>query len=421
MHNARVAAFGCVCRYVASCVRRDADLSFPWRSAAAASTRIGRRYILKTPYIRGKASITALAFTSMFFLGLGVTLIGATAHTVGITAEQVGILMTVKQLGFLSSIAVAGTLGDRRSKTRILAIGAVILAAGFYFFFRSEIFALNMLIIYMIGVGTGCFEGVTDALLVDTHGRRAHVYVSLNHFLVVLGMFLITLYMFYLGLQWRSALIQSGAVLLVLAVAAFITRDSSKRGSGRFDWAAILRLLGDKTMINLFIATMCAIGLEAGVIGITTSYLVELRGADSATASIGLLIFLAAHGTGRALIGPYITKSSLFRRLVLLFGASALTTFGAFILHPLWIIYVVLAFTGFAIANLLGILITATGRAFEETPATALGLIKLGIPLGGMVVSASLSGITSIASFQLGLMVFPVAAIVGVGVSLRLL
>lgn len=39
---------------------------------------------------------TALSFTSMFFLGVGITVLGAAARNIGLDAHEIGMLRTVQ-------------------------------------------------------------------------------------------------------------------------------------------------------------------------------------------------------------------------------------------------------------------------------------------------------------------------------------
>lgn len=361
-----------------------------------------------------------LAFVSMFFLGLGVTLVGATAQNVGIAPEQVGILITIQQLGFLSSVALAGSMADRKSKTAILTVGCVMVAVGIYCFFLWESFALNLLFMFLIGAGTGSFEGVTDALLVDAHRQRANLFITLNHFFVVFGALLITVYMYFLQLQWRAALLQAAVILVALAVLGILVKDPPVASAGGPDRRRILELFRNPTIILLFVAAACALGLEAGTIGILTSYLVELRGVDPAAAPLGLVLFLAAYGLGRAVLGPFIVQQRITRWLVILFAASTVTLLGMYALSLPWLLYVFIVLAGLTVTNLLPLLIALAGKAFPDAPATAMGILKLGIPVGGVVLPFLLSAVTTIMSLQVALYLFPVTALAGFLVTLRL-
>ena len=103
--------------------------------------------------IRNPRAITASSFAAMFFLGVGYSIIGAAARNLGLTPEQIGILLAVQNVGFGVSVAVSGALADTHSKPRILAVGSVITALAFFAFFTTQVFWINALVMVLVGVG----------------------------------------------------------------------------------------------------------------------------------------------------------------------------------------------------------------------------------------------------------------------------
>lgn len=375
---------------------------------------------MKTGFVTGRAPTTALSFTGMFFLGLGIALIGASAQNAGISADRIGILITVQQLGFLSSVALAGKAADRRSKTLLLTLGAVLVAVGFFFFFVTDIFLLNVAMIFLAGIGIGIFEAVTDALLVDTHRARASVFITLNHFFVVAGMLVITIYMIYLRLEWRAALVQSSVILMLLAIAGVIVKDPPGSGATGTDWSGFARLLGNRTTIKLFVATTCALGVETGTVGILSTYLVDLRAVDPDVARFGLVVFLGAYAVGRAVVGPAVSRGNMTRWSVFFSLVTAVAVLGVYLLRAPVAVFVAIGLAGLSITNILPLLINIAGRHFPEAPGTAMGILKLGIPAGGVVVPFLLSVITTSASLSLAIYLFPLTALIGFLVVLTL-
>jgi len=71
--------------------------------------------------------LTVASFLSMFFLGVGLSVIGAAAPAIGLRPEQIGILQTVQSLGTIVALLVVGYLSDVYSKPRILLAGSVLL------------------------------------------------------------------------------------------------------------------------------------------------------------------------------------------------------------------------------------------------------------------------------------------------------
>jgi hypothetical protein len=94
-------------------------------------------------------------------------------------------------------------------------------------------------------------------------------------------------------------------------------------------------------------------------------------------------------------------------------GAAACAAVLFFVRLPLVATGVVLFLMGVAVSCMLPLLITMTGMLYREMAGTALGVVKLGIPIGGIVVPFILSIVSRLWSFQAALAIFPLLAAAG--------
>ena len=113
--------------------------------------------------IKNTSIMTASSYTSMLFLGVASALIGAAARNIGLSPFQIGLMIAIQNVGFMLSVMVSGALADTREKPRILLIGSLILSVSFLTFYLTQLFNVNLFIMFLIGVGIGTYEGVTDA------------------------------------------------------------------------------------------------------------------------------------------------------------------------------------------------------------------------------------------------------------------
>jgi hypothetical protein len=97
-------------------------------------------------YITSRPLSTGSAFLSMFFLGVGVAIVGATARMVGLAPSQIGYLVAAQNVGFGIAVIVAGTMSDIYRKPVILTVGLAMLGLSFFLLYRSEVFAANLAI-----------------------------------------------------------------------------------------------------------------------------------------------------------------------------------------------------------------------------------------------------------------------------------
>jgi MFS family permease len=344
----------------------------------------------------------------MFFLGVGATIVGAAARNIGLTPFQIGLLLAVQNVGFMLAVIVSGAVGDTYEKPKILLIGCLITAASYATFYLSGSFLLNLLIMFFVGGGIGTYEGVTDAMLLDIHDERENFYINVNHFFVTFGSLMITLYLVFLQMNWRLSLTQSAIVVLLLAVFFALARVAKKEGHVDPLSKRVGFLLQQPIVGILFVTTICSVGLEYCAVGIMTTYLMELRGFTQITSKVGLIIFLAGIAVGRLLVGFFTKKQWIFMNILLLFGFA--TVFSAILYFIDWgtATYLVIFVTGLTVSSLLPLVITFAGLAYKEMSGTVLGIIKIGIAVGGILVPSLFSLLSKYLSLQAALAIYPI-------------
>lgn len=363
--------------------------------------------------IKSTKAMTASSYLSMFFLGVALSLVGAAARNIGLSPYQIGLLITAQNVGFALSVSISGALADTYSKPKILLVGSLILALSFLTFYASDLFWINLLIILGIGIGAGTYEGVTDALLLDIHPRRAGFHINVNHFFVTFGSIMIAVYLLFLQLNWRNSIVQSGVIVLLLALFFGLARLEPKRRPAEPYLERLHILTRDRVIVALFVATALAVGIEAGTIGILTTTLAELHGFTQNAAQIGLVVFLAGIASGRLVVGFLTKNRQIARNLLALFGLSFLFFAALFFSEPGSLVFVPIYLAGAALSAILPLIITLAGLLYQDIAGTVMGAIKVAIPVGGIIIPFLMSQVARYASLQLSLLLFPLSALVG--------
>ena len=113
-------------------------------------------------------------------------------------------------------------------------------------------------------------------------------------------------------------------------------------------------------------------------------------------------------------LGFFTHKEQIIRNLLVLFALTALfmavlllTTLGTTVM------YVLLFLSGVTISIIFPLIITLTGLKYPNYSGTALGILKLGIPVGGIVLPFLISVLAGAVSFQASLILFPLFALIG--------
>ena len=357
--------------------------------------------------------LTLLAFLSMFFLGVGVTLIGAAARNIGLSPPQIGMLIAVQNLGFMVALMISGALADTCDKSRILFFGSLLLAVSFFTFYQKDVFALNLFIMFLMGLGIGAYEGVTDPLLLEIHREREALFISINHFFVTFGCLMITIYLLFLQMGWRQAMDQAAMAVFIIALLFAVTR---LKGNGETVEALSSRLRflrQQKVVLILFLATVCATGLEMCLIGFMTTFLMELRNHSQVTSKIGLILFLSGIGLGRLLVGFFAKRVQILDLICSLFALSAAFLLVVLLVQTTALTYVFIFLSGVAISAVFPLLVAYAGIHYKDIPGTVLGIIKLALPLGGILLPLAFSLISEYATLRISMLMFPVIALAG--------
>jgi MFS transporter, FHS family, glucose/mannose:H+ symporter len=364
--------------------------------------------------IRHRGVLTASSYVSMFFLGVGTAVIGAASGSIGHTPYQTGLLISVQNLGFIVSVLASGALADSSDKARLMSAGSFLLAVSFFLYYRWPAYSLNLVIMLFIGVGIGSYEGVADAMLLGIHQRRQGLHISVNHFFVTFGALGITLYLIFLQMDWRRSMVQSAAVVCALAILFLLSRAGTGSG-GNLTVRQRVKFLGTQGVLAVFLLlAVFGVGIELGLTGLLPGFLRELRGYEVVPSNVGLVIFLGGIAAGRVLLGLLTSRVQLLLMIRWLFAAAAIFSAILFFV-PLshgWTV-AALVLTGVGVSSLLPLLITLTGTLYRDMSGTALGIVKLAVPLGGIVVPFIVSLVSKWGSFQLALGIFPLLAAAG--------
>jgi fucose permease len=359
--------------------------------------------------LRSVKAVTVSSYLSMFFLGVSVSLIGAAARNIGLSPYQIGLLIAVQQVGFILSVSLSGALSDLVEKPKILLVGSLVLGFSFLTFYRSELFWVNLVIMFLIGAGTATYEGVTDAMLLDIHTERQSLHINVNHFFVTFGSIMITVYLLFLEMDWRQSVIQSGIVVLLLAVLFGLTKLENKQTRADRYLKRLQILAQERILVVVYIAAALAVGVELGSISILTTFLMELRGFSQLTSKVGLIVFLSGMATGRLFLGFFTQKEQISQYILALFGLSFLFFTGLYFLNLGGLAYIAIYLAGISLSALLPLMITLAGLLYQDMAGTVLGIIKVAAGLGGILLPFLMSLIAKSVSLQVSLLVFPIA------------
>ncbi len=368
--------------------------------------------------IRSKTVVTGSAYGAMFFLGVSIQVVGAAARNIGLAAAEIGLLLAAQNVGFIVGVLAAGSHADTRSKPRILLAASVLLCASYYAFYLRSGLPFNLAVMFAMGVGIGGYEAVTDALLLDIHSRNESLHINVNHFFVTLGSLVVTAYLITLQMAWRRSMVQAAAGAALLAV-LFAAMHLPARGDG----GATLRqrlgsFVGERAFLLTFALTLVVLGAATLSQGVMTTYLMEMRGFTQVTSKVALVVLLAGVGAGRLAVGVLTRRGRMYPYIMASCGLSALLSLLLYSVDLGALTYPVIFLLGVAQAALLPLLITLAGLLYRQVSGTAMGVLKLAIPIGGILVPLLFSSLSGLAPLSRAVAVVPAAFAAAFGLGL---
>jgi MFS family permease len=151
--------------------------------------------------------------------------------------EQLGWLMTAFLVVYMTASPLFGTLGDRMSRTRLIAFGVALWSLATAFGGLVWSFTMLFLARTVVGVGEAAYAPISPAVLADYHapetrGRVMSIFSSAIPIGSALGYVLGGLVDSRFG--WRPAFFVAGLPGLLLALLAFSVKDPAR---GRWEGA----------------------------------------------------------------------------------------------------------------------------------------------------------------------------------------
>jgi MFS family permease len=164
----------------------------------------------------------------------------------------------------------------------------------------------------------------------------------------------------------------------------------------------------------ILLLAIFGVGIEACLTGFLPGFLRSLRGYALDLSNFGLISFFCGIAAGRILLGLLTGKVPLLLMTRWLFAAAAVFSFLLFFVFlPPALTFTVIVLTGVGLSALLPLFITLTGTIYRDMSGTALGIVKLAVPVGGILVPIIVSLVSRWASFQGALSICPVLAALG--------
>ena len=279
------------------------------------------------------------------------------ARELSLNLTEGGGLEAVRSGFVLLILLVSGFAAARWGKARSLGVSALFLGAGLFIYALAPNYAMVLLAMALLGLGSGVIEGLVNPLVQDLHPGDSGRYLNFTNGFWSVGVMATVLFSGELlthQVSWRLIVAFVGAVSAAVGVLFLIFADMdgvhvptvSMRGAvGHM--AAIVR---HKKFPLFALAMFFAAGVEAAYTFWSASYIQLSFAASPRAGGVGTACFAGGMVLGRFAFGHFVGQKSLKKLILFSTLAGFVVSLGLPAVDNLTGLYGVLVLAGLSIA-----------------------------------------------------------------------
>lgn len=307
-----------------------------------------------------------------------------------------GTLFSILPIGIIAGSLLFGPIADRNGYKLLLAVSAVIMAAGFFgIAYTSSEFMLKLFIL-LVGLGGGSVNGATNALVSDISDTEKGANISLLgvfYGVGALGMPLI-LGLLRHTLNFEVIVASVGILTILTAIFFLIVKFPPPKQTKSMPFSQTLNLIRNKSLLLVAFFLFFQSGFEGIINNWTTTYMVSKLAVEQSSALYALTLFVAGLVAMRLITGSLLRSFTPRKLLIISFvftiaGLLILKTGNSYNLSVLGLI-----FLGAGLAGGFPIMLGIAGSLFTGFSGTAFSIIFF-IALAGNTIINFLMGLVA--------------------------
>lgn len=333
----------------------------------------------------------AAMLANFMLFGISLTIIGATLPKIirefQWSYTTTGVVLSAGSIGFFISTFLSGILLQKFGPKQIVVTGLVLQAVGLSLFAARPLVIFNLLLIFMIGLGQGGTEVVTNFVVLRIERSGQSRLMNLMHaaFSVgaIIGPFVVGTFM-SAGLDWKTiyrilalvAALMAGT--LSLLPFSRLGKESTKSG----EKPRIVKLLKQPLLILCFLILLLYVGTELGVSSWVAEYNVKILGTSASTGAFMVSVFWMGILIGRLGVSfGYRGNRQAELLLILAITCTAALFFSVLVKVPL-IAGVGFFLTGLGYSAIYPVVMALVGQYFNHGQSIAIGFVSTGGGIG---------------------------------------
>ncbi len=334
------------------------------------------------------AAFIALALNGLTYAFVGTSLPAIQVH-LAIGIDQAAALMAFFQTGVTVFSLIGGILSDCMRRERILMGGCLLLCVGALCLGVDSSYALNLLVVWIMGAGMGCVLSGSNTLLVSLYPVRKGTILNIHHVFFGLGSLSGPVIMGYLimrGDQWRQGFIAESVLLAALGAFFFLCGGKLPTASTRAVLGSRLgSLFRDRDFILILAVCALAVGTQVSILLLGVTFLVQAKQSTLPVAGGALSCFAVFMVLGRLLCSRLTLSMRHATIILVLLWLQLMTLLPAWQGNG-WFAIAALALSGLTFSGIYPTALALTGLLFPRVQGSALGILSTTSGLGTVVL-----------------------------------
>lgn len=362
---------------------------------------------------------TALLLNFAVF-GITVTIFGATIPKIIRQFEWsyliTGMVLSSSAVGYFVSSFISGFLVPRFGPKRIVLLGLLLQSIGLAFFGALPNVVFNLCAIFLVGLGHGGTEVVSNFCVVRIEKAGQSRLMNLMHAAFPVGAILGPILVGWLiaaGQPWQTMFRVMAVLTLAIAgglsLLSFKSLDVDKEGKSQHQ--KLSGLIHNPLLIFLFLTIFLYVGSEIGVSSWISEYYVKVFGSSATMGAFMVSIFWTGILIGRLSISLFYHG---YRQAELLLGLSCLALIS--LILSLSMGRGTMAGLGFFISGLgysaiYPVVMALVGEHFRRGQSVALGIVSTGGGIGSFSFPFIMAAIANSFGIQNGFWFYSVTTL----------
>lgn len=307
-----------------------------------------------------------------------------------------GTLFSILPVGIIAGSILFGPIADRNGYKILLAVSAVIMAAGFFGIAYTSSEIMLKLYILLVGLGGGAVNGATNALVSDISVTEKGANISLLGVFYGVGALGMPLILGLLrdSLNFEVIVASVGMLTILTAIFFLIIKFPPPKQTKSISFSQTLNLARNKALLLVAFFLFFQSGFEGIINNWTTTYMVSKTAVDQSSALYALTLFVAGLVAMRLLTGSLLRsftpkKLLIISLLLIIAGLLILKISNSYNMSVIGLVLL-----GAGLAGGFPIMLGIAGNLFAELSGTAFSIIFF-IALTGNIIINFLMGLVA--------------------------